>query len=187
MRSRSCARKTHSSDCCDTTFDIRRECKDGECVFTKRQKPFPSHVSYLVVSHVQFIMSRKERQSFFGEKRLQGGLFRPVITWYSLPVLPYCRFPLPQMSRSQGLFCEDKFLLYKINPGTNLAGRIQVFLLKNSITCFPSVCQKLCAVSHPTAFSTSSVTSVPSAVMTVCFSRPLWKSMCSASAMAFFR
>ena len=53
--------------------------------------------------------------------------------------------------------------------------------------CFLSDCQKLCSISHVTAFSTRSVMSVPSAVMTVCFSSPLWKSMCSISARAFFR
>ena len=33
------------------------------------------------------------------------------------------------MSRSQGLCREDKFLLYKINPGTILAGKNPRFLL----------------------------------------------------------
>ena len=36
------------------------------------------------------------------------------------------------MSRSQGLFCEDKFL-YKINPGTNYAGKILLFLFGDGI------------------------------------------------------
>ena len=38
------------------------------------------------------------------------------------------------MSRSQGLFCEDKYLLYKINPGANPAAKIVLFLSGISIS-----------------------------------------------------
>ena len=83
-------------------------------------------------------LPRQEKKgNRFSAKKLQGEFSCPVVKRYSLLFLPYCRITLPQMSRSQGLFCEDKFLLYRINPGAILTGKNQRFLLGVTVKPIP--------------------------------------------------
>jgi len=54
VRRLSHARKTHSSYCCDTSFDKSWECRNRACVFANKQKYIPTIRPYLLVSHDYF-------------------------------------------------------------------------------------------------------------------------------------
>ena len=93
--------------------------------------PFACQLFGCVACSVYHVKKRKA--IVFQKKETTGRIISSCSHTVFTSLSPNCRITLPQMSRSQGLFCEDKFLLYKINSGANPTGKLQVFLLKNSI------------------------------------------------------